>query len=554
MAAQHLKKSSLLCRYLAAGVVCVLSIVAFNSARAAQEDAVPGNSGGLHSDTVRPSLVHDGDVRVGHYPYKILTYRGIRNTEGDSDDSFKIDSNTPYFHEPLIYLRKDEDGRLKNKYEDGILTLYVALNTLEHQTLQSVKTYLQEKKGISKDDLPLDANIQPLSVRGWFESSAHEEIGSLLWDVTMSSRSGPDISIHFPMSSREAADRFLSRLHHENGETLLFKYSLRGEAIEVCTVNVSAETLTSHRRFQDLEGDASRDGHYVSRDQIADLMSDLARRESISSHCRTESVANKLRDEALKRLDDKVESGFTIDHLDRLTGGVEDDIRANVDNASNRIQAREERDQIQQLSQQVRSGAMSFGLFIKAIVELIPFAAEATVDVSHASGEAYQFMWDSLSRVHDQLDWTGTGYRPKRVDVYRKEHVRNALSTSIQVRHETPVYAKDVRSIPISNKNWLADDEGQPAAVSPLEALSARLVETEERLVETEERLATAQKMIAGLVADMDTKGQEISETKTGLLDAKIMLLNQLLEMEQRLATIGEVIGKHLEITREQLR
>ena len=494
MVVQHLKKSSSLCRCLPVGILCVLSMIAFNSARAAQEEAVPGNSGGQQSDTVRPRLVHDGSLKVRHYPLDIKTYRGI----GDSqDDSLRIDRNTPYFHEPLIYFRKDEDGHLKNKYEGGILTLYVAMNLLEHQTLQSVKTYLQKKKGVSKGDLPLDANIQPLSVRGWFESSAYEEIRSLLWDVTMSSRSGPDFSVHFPISSRDDADRFLSRLHHGNGETLFFKYSLRGDAIEVCTVNASAEAMTSQRRFQDLAGDASGDGRYVSRDQVAELMSDIVRHESISSNCRTESVATKLRDEALKRLDDKVERGFTVDHLDRLTNDVQDDIRADIDNSSTRIQAREEREQIQYLSQQVRSGAMGIGLFLQAIVELIPFAAEATVDVSHASGEAYQFMWDSLSRVHDQLEWTGTRYRPKSVDVYRKEHLRNALNTSIQVRQETPVFAEDVRSIPISKENWIADEEGQPSAVSPLEALSARLVETEARL-------ATAQEMIAALVARLE--------------------------------------------------
>ena len=540
MAVQCLKKSSSLYRCLPLAVLWVLTMFAFNSARAAQEEAVPEDSGEQQSDTVRPMLVHDGSLKVLHYPHDIKTYRGIGNRQGNSNDSSRINRDTPYFHEPLIYLRKDENGHLKNKYEDGILTLYVTMNILEHQTLQSVKTYLQEKKGVPKDKLPLDANIQPLSARGWFESSADEEIRSLLWDVTMSSRSGPDISVHFPMPSRVAADRFLSRLHQGKGETLFFKYTLRGDAIVLCTVNASVEVMTSNSRFQDLAGDASRDGHYVSRDQIANLMSEIIRHESVSTYCRTQSVANKLRDVALKRLSDKVESSFTIDQLDRLTNHVQDDIHVDIDNAINKIEAGEEREQFQHLSQQVRSGAIGFGLFIQTIVELIPFAAEATVDVSHASGKAYQLMWDSLSRVHDELDWTGTRYRPKRVDVYRKEDLHNALSTSIQLRHETPIYAEDVRSIPISKENWIADDEGHPRAVSPLQALSARLFETEAGLV-------AAQKMIAAIVADLDTKGEMITK-------AEISALERQLETEKRLSTMTETISEHLEITRKMLQ
>ena len=490
MAVQRLRKSGSICHSFSVSVLCVLFMAALYSGSAAQEaKTVSGNDGGQQSDTVRPKLVHDGSLKVKHYSLPINTYRGIK--EGQADSS-RIDRDTPYFHEPTIHFRKDEDGYLRNKYEDGILTLYVSMNIFESQTLEAVKAYLQERKGVPKENLPFDANIQPLSVRGWFESSASEEIRSLLWDVTMSSRSGPDISVHFPMSSRDAANRFLSRLHpRKDGDKphahLLFRYSLQGDAIEVCTVNVSAETMTRHRRFQDLAGDASGDGRYVSRDQIADLMSEIGRHESISSHCRTESVAKQLRDEALKRLDGKVESVFTIDDLDLLTDGIRDDILADIVNTSKRIKAREEREQIQALSQRVRSGAMGFGLYLKAIVEMIPFEAEATVDMSRASGEAYQAMWDSLERVHDQLEWTGKRHLPKTVDVYRKEELRNALNSTIQVRHQVPVFAEDVRAIPISWKNWLADDEKQSSFNSQLEALSTRL--------------AAAQEMIDALVA-----------------------------------------------------
>ena len=536
MAVQCFKKSSSLCRCLPLAVLWVLTMFAFNSARAAQGEAVPEDSGEQQSDRVRPALVHDGSLKVSHYPNDIKIYRGIRNSQGNSNDSPGIDKNAPYFHEPLIYLRKDEDGHLKNKYEGGILTLYVTMNILEHQTLQSVKIYLQEKKGVSKDKLPFDANIQPLSVRGWFESSADEKIRSLLWDVTMSSRSGPDISVHFPMPSRAAADRFLSRLHHGKGETLLFKYTLRGDAIEVCTVNASVEVMTSNSRFQDLTGDASRDGHYVSRDQIANLMSEIVRHETISSHCRTESVAKKLREEALTRLADRAGSGFTIDHLDKLSDPVQDDIRVDIDNAINKIEAAEKRKQFQRLSQEVRSGAIGFGVFIQAIVKLIPFTAEGTVDVSHASGEAHQLMWDSLSRVHDQLDWTGTHYRPKRVDVYRKEDLRNALSTSIQFRHETPTHAEDIRSIPISKESWIADDEGQPLAVSPLQALSARLFETEAGL-------AAVRRMIAAIVAEDER-----------MTKAQISALESQIETKKRLSAMAETIEKHMEITQNILQ
>ena len=507
MAVQRLRKSGPLYRCVPLGVLCALSMIAFNSAPAAKQAAVPENGSGQQSDAVRPTLVHDGALSVPHYPLEIQTYRGAKNGKIDSSD---IDKDTPYFHEPLIYFRKGEDGRLINDYDSGILTLYVAMNTLGHQTREEVKTYLQEDKGIPEADLPHDANIQPLSVRGWFESSANEEIRSKLWDVSMSSRSGPDFSVHFPMPSGEAASRFLSRLHPEKEgeaapEQLLFKYSLRGDAIEVCTVHASAETMTGHRRFQELAGDASGDGRYVSRDQIANLMSEIGRHESISIHCRTESVAKQLREAALKRLDDKVESGFTIDNLDRLTDSVQDDIRVDIDNATKKIEAQEEREHIQKLSQEVKSGAIGFGLFVKAIVEAIPFAGELKVDTSTARGKAYQSMWDSLSRVHDQLEWDGKRHRPKTVDVYRKEELRNALNTSIQFRHETPKNAEDVRFIPISKEHWIADDKDRPSPNSPLAALSARLIEAEARLIKAEERLVAAQEKIETLVTRVET-------------------------------------------------
>ena len=486
MAVQRLRKSGSLYRCIPVGVLCALSMIAFNSAPAAQEPAISGNGSGQQSDTVRPRLVHDGSLTLPHYPYDLLLYRGIRDGQTDSHE---INKDTPYFHEPLIKFRKDTDGRPKHAKDDrGHLTLYVSLNSLEPLTVEAVKTHLQEKRGVSKSDLPFDANIQPLSVRGWFESSADENIRSDIWKVTMSSRRGDDIAVHFPMSTPDAADSFLSRLH-ANETQLLFNYSLRGDAIEVCTVDASANTMTNHRRFQELTGDASRDGHYVSRDQIADLMSEISRHESISSNCRTEAVAKELRDKALERLADKAEIGFTIDHLDTLTNNVQDDIRVDIDNASNRIQAREEREEIQRLSQQVRSGAMSFGLFIKAIIKAIPFAAEATVDMSKGSGEAYQFMWDSLSRVHDQLEWTGTRHRPKSIDVYRKEQLRNALNTSIQFRHETPVYAEDIRDIPMRPNNWIADDEEQASTKTLQEVLSARLATAEASLIAAQEMI-----------------------------------------------------------------
>ena len=481
MTVQRLKKSRSFCRCFPVGVLCALSMIAFNSAPAAQEAAVPGTGGGQQSDTVRPKLVYDGRLTVSYNGYDIKLYRGIR---GGKTDSSTIDRNTPYFHEPLIHFRRDADGRLKHTINDnGIVTLYVVMNILEHQTLEAVKTYLQESKGVSEDGLPLDANIQPLSARGWFQSSANEDIRTRIGDVTMSSRTGRDILVHFPMSTPDAAASFLSRLHADE-EQLTFKYSLQGDAIEVCTVDASGDTMINHHRFKELAGDASGDGSYVSRDQIADLMSQISRHETISSNCRTDSVAKELRDKALERLADEVDSGFTIDHLDGLTNTVQDDIRADIDKASNRIQAKEEREQIQNLSQQVSSGATTFGLFVKAIVEAIPFAAEAKVDTSHASGQAYQFMWDSLSSVHDQLEWTGTAYRPKRVDVYRKEQLRNALNTSIQFRHENAAFAEDVRSIPIPKANWIPDDMEQPSSVSTLEALSARLDAAQE-MIET---------------------------------------------------------------------
>ena len=494
MAVQRLKKSTSLRRYLSVGVLCVLSMIAFNSASIAQEAAVSGVGGGQQSDTVHPKLVYDGALIVPYNGYDIKLYRGAR--EGETPSS-PINRNTLYFHEPLIHFRTDADGRLKNEVrEGGGLTLYVAMNILEQQTLEEVKSFLKERKDVSESDLPLDANIQPLSARGWFESSANEDIRSAIGDVTMSSRRGPDIHVHFPISTREA-DSFLSRLNADV-EQLTFKYSLQGNAIEVCTVHATAEAMTNHRRFHELVGDASGDGRYVSRDQIADLMSQISRHESISSNCRSESVAKELRDKALERLADKAESGFLIDHLDGLTNSIQDDIRADIDNSSNKIRAKEEREQIQKLSQKVRSGATSFGLFVKAIVEAIPFVGELTVDTSHASGEAYQSMWDSLSRVHDQLEWTGTAYRPKRVDVYRKEQLRNALNTSIHFRHETPVFAEDVRSIRISKKgNWIPDDTERPSSISPLEALSTRLAEAEERL-------AAAQEMIKALKAGVE--------------------------------------------------
>ena len=492
MTLQALNKSRSFYRCLPASVLCALSMTAFNSEPAAQETAVSRNEDGQQSGAIRPRLVYDGRLTVTYSGYDIKLYRGI--TEGESINT-EIARNTPYFHEPLIHFRKSPDGGLKHTIADGGgLTLYVAMNILEHQTLEYVKAYLQDNKGVSKENLPLDANIQPLSARGWFQSSANEDIRSKIGDVMMSSRTGQDILIHFPMPTREAAASFLSRLN-ANEEQLTFNYSLQGDAIEVCTVDASSETMTNHHRFQELTGDASEDGRYVSRDQIADLMSQISRHVSISSHCRTEAIEKELRNRALERLADKVESAFTIDQLDALTNIVEDDIRADIDNASNTIQSEEERKQIQNLSQQVRSGAITFGAFVKGIVEAIPFAAEATVERSHASGEAYQFMWDRLSRVHDQLEWTGTRYRPKQIDVYRREQLRNALNTSIHFRHETPVFARDIRTIPIPKANWIPVSKERPSSNTELEVLSERLHKT--------------QKMIETLMARVDNRAKE---------------------------------------------
>ena len=525
MAVQRLKKRGSHRLYLSLRVLCALSMIAISSAPIAEEAIDPGASGEGNNDTidtgaggegnndtVRPKVAIDGTITVPHNGYDIKLYFAADSPQYLAPDSSKsedgaseIDKNTPLFHEPLIHFRTRADGRLKHKIRlDGALTLYVAMNILESETIEEVKTFLKEDLGLTEDELPNDALIQPLSVRGWFASSADPDIRSQITDVTMTSRKGADILVHFPMSTPKAADSFLSRLNGEE-EQLIFRYSLQGDAIQTCTVTATAAVMTNHERFLELTGDADSSKNYVSRKQVADLMSEIGYHESIVSNCSKESAARELRSTAFKRLDAKgSESHFTIDYLDSLTNGVQDDIRTDIVESSNRIKTKEERDEVQHLSQQVKSKAITFGAFVSAIIQSIPFSAEAVVDTSHASGEAYQSMYDNLKRVHDEFTWTGKRYKPKTVDVYRTEQLRNALNQSIRLTHNEASFAKDVRSIPISRKNWIPEDKERPSSPSPLQVFSSKLVEAEARLDAAEARLDAALDMIEALKAGVE--------------------------------------------------
>ena len=438
-------------------------------------------------DTVRPRLIVDGQIKVPGVGYDINLYRGIgSDTSGDDE----VSSDTPYFFEPIIRFQKDTDGRFLARFDDQHpLTLYAMMDSDQEAMEHIVKTYLREKKGLSRDNMPRDGNIQPLSVQGWFESSLDPTIRSIPGNVTTWSRSGADVLVHFPDLTGQAARRFLADLH-EGRVQLIFQYSLVGDVIEYCWVTVSFGMISKNKRFIELTGDASTDERtggvvtpFVSRHQVADLIGDLHETKRVTARCGSPETARALIDLGLNKLGEPEEQ-FTIDHLDLATAQVQDDLRADIDATIDKIEASETRSQLQLLRLELESGATSVGAVLSAVVELIPFTAKATVDDSHSEADAFQFLWDKLRRFHDQLEWDGKRYHPKKLEVFRKETLKNKWRQGLEVRQETVKRAKELRSLtmpPVRPTNW-PSFEASPDGRKVLRELRMRLRNVEDRL------------------------------------------------------------------------
>lgn len=427
----------------------------------------------------RPDLVFDGSV---HIRGSSVT-RYFREAKSKDNDGCYA-SNTRLLHEPVIALVTNEDNTLKTDISDnGHLVLYVFWDTNRRETKSRIRQHLAKEYNCEEKQIPLAGNIRMFYVsNSWFASKRNPDLTSRLLPNQSFANIGEE-QIHFSLGSREVAQTLIADLH-EGRDSLVFSYSFTGDVEILCSATASYKMIQKIGQFKDLSGEG-REG-FVSRHQVARIAGDIHRHIEVKAKCRSSALAAQMAQAATDQLDDPepmtLKDSWTT--LEEFTTLQANDFAADLTTHTSSIKNRVRRKQIQEITSNAKSRAISGGID----------AYFTEISAAGADSDLRSDFKDILNKMGISVKWDGQKFVPKSIEVYRKEDLERNWEGGVKREYLILDRAKANYSIDLPKANWinappLASPIDGRAMMRSIDQLTQQFQETDQQFQETDQRL-----------------------------------------------------------------
>ena len=453
--------------------------------------AQDGDASASTAGTARPKIQSEGAVPLGRGGYD----PNVFVAEGSSLDQPDI----YLFHEPLIFIQADDQGRIVHHIDDtGTLTLYVRWDPSPESTREQIRRYFAEKRSAPSESWIINPLV---ATSARFESSRNPNVVSSPLPPNTSFTARGDIQVYFEFATREAATEFVAALQgRQVGERpegqLVFKYSFEGVSEEMCTADASYEDIQKINRFRELFGEG-REG-YAQRHQLARIAQDIRSEASTRGRCSDAELLRQMTDQAMGQLGSPQQ--MPIDQLGEYAN-LDNDLKSDLSNSLNEMSQSVSRDQDQEAFRQASSNAGS----VSGSAGWGPYAASLSGSFSEASDEARQLFSDVLRKHGMSGEWAGTRYIPRTLDVYSKEGMDSQWAQGVRIEYALTAGATATFPIILTQQSWLRSERESHEEPEVLRMLEERLnqkIETFSRT--TADRLRAVDRLLADAIVLTD--------------------------------------------------
>ena len=441
-----------------------LTALALSAVLTLAQVGVPGDAAGREGDVsankeARPKVLHDHQVHIGRGGYAVQVYFEEGKTFSDPD--------AHVFYEPLIYLERDENGKLEYELrQDGdswVLSMYFRVES-DWQFLHDAirKELLSEARRIMPreefENVDFAYRIKPIHVSSaYFQSTSPRQDGFYV-SAPFPSKSFNEsglYNIYFRVDSEDEARSLLSALTPDDPnrrptDYLRFVYRFSGVSDAVCEARFSGSDSQNVDAKATIEGPGGEG--YVNRDNAMAFAEQVARRESMTTRCADAEWADSVVGQLMERLGgirefDLINGWESLREYNLLD---ENDLVADLENRARNITKEVVRNQLLDAIAQARSEAEvtassesaggsasgeGFGVSGSAAFNTAEYLSEAS---SELAMEARKEFRDVMEKSGIFGEWEGEKYTPKSLQVYSKEDMHRALNAGITIRDEFP--------------------------------------------------------------------------------------------------------------------
>lgn len=422
--------------------------------------------------TPRPKITTNFSIRLGRGGYGVRAFfgEGAEPRTGTGAEISNTGDRVHLFHEPVMYIRANEDGTLVHNIDDnGVLTLYVRWDPNPSQTLQAIHHYLNTSLGYESSQW----RIGTISVQSaYFQSDdTSAQIRSQELPRNTSFLETGDFNIKFDLASREAALAFLQALHgtDENPPTqqLEFVYSFEGIADTVCTGFATFESIQNVDRFKELVGEGTKAA--IQRRQLAELAEAIASVTTVQARCSDVGLLRQLANEAEGKLGEP--TAVAWDRLSDYAGLHPDDIAPTLVTKLKEKNLTVSREQ----EQEAASKDKSWGIGGSVGGGFAGFVAKVSANYKKNDKEARQTFTDVLKKEGISGEWEGREFIPKSLDIYTTESITTSLRNGVSITYRHTGVGTDSFTIRLSkNTAWLIGSAESHEDVDILNQLEAR--------------------------------------------------------------------------------
>lgn len=420
--------------------------------------------------TPRPKIQTEGSVPLGRggYDPKVFVSAGTGIDQ----------SNIYLYHEPLIFVLTDSEGRIKHDIDDsGMVTLYMRWDPNPTLTRHAIRAHFAEQREAPSESWV----ISPLVVaEAWFESSRDPKVKSLSLPPNTSFTERGNILVHFDLTTRDAAKDFVADLQ---GGTrglprtqLVFKYIFEGVAEELCTAHASYEDIQTVERFRDLAGEG-REG-YVERNQTATIAEDIGMLATRKSRCSDVSLLQRMTDQAMEQLGtpNRLEPNQRLDEFTDLGDDLKSSISTSLREAINVVSSVQDKEALRNASGASKDMDISVGYG--------PFIASLSRELSEATQEGRDKFRDELRKLGIEGEWHGEKFIAQTLDVYSTEEILSKWQQGVRVEYSFTKGESTTFSIVLTQGTLLIEGQEPHQREGALRSFEERLNQRMELLDE----------------------------------------------------------------------